>query len=337
MKLTPIDRAVLSVAQFDARLSHAEIATTLNLSASKVRYAIEKLEGQSLISPHLRVNLQRLGLKQFLLWCRLSHRAPDKFAEVVEFLRQRPNVAWLGTFCGDYDLALEVYCQNNVEVPQIFSALQQQCGSVISHVAILQETYWVTFKKKHLYIDQKASSSGEVLFDGSGTFVPDRVDLQLIELLSRSPLAPISMLAQKVGIPAQTAAFRINRLSHNRALLGCAYSLNHPELGLAAFSVLLRFSFVTDTLEKQLRRFCTEHPHIVGFGRYFGEWDFQIYTECSSTRELYSLRLALLAHFGSQIENSSVLPLDRVYKSHLGIFEYFEFASHEGKPKKVAN
>jgi hypothetical protein len=81
-------------------------------------------------------------------------------------------------------------------------------------------------------------------------------------------------------------------------------------MGIQAFTLLLRFDLITPELESWVLTFCQSSPNIVGCGRRFGEWNYELQIEVSELSDLQQIRFEFRRMFGVHLVDSSLLVID---------------------------
>jgi Lrp/AsnC family transcriptional regulator, regulator for asnA, asnC and gidA len=110
--LDELDFEILSHLQKDGRMSFTVIADKLNVSIGTVRSRFNKLIEDGTINIIGRVNPDKVGFQsyaQIAVYVRpitLKEEAAQKIAKL-------PEVSFLASTSGDYDLEVDVMCRNN--------------------------------------------------------------------------------------------------------------------------------------------------------------------------------------------------------------------------------
>lgn len=110
--LDDTDFAVLSCLQKDGRMSFTEIAEHLNVSVGTARTRLNRLLEEGIISIVGRVDPEKVGFRAY------AHIAiyirPATLKEpVAQEISRKPEVSFLASTSGDYDLEVDVMCQSN--------------------------------------------------------------------------------------------------------------------------------------------------------------------------------------------------------------------------------
>lgn len=110
--LDDLDFAVLSCLQKDGRMSFTEIAEQLNVSVGTARTRLNRLLEEGIISIVGRVDPDKVGFRAYAHIAIYIRPATLK-ESVAQEIARKPEVSFLASTSGDYDLEVDVMCQSN--------------------------------------------------------------------------------------------------------------------------------------------------------------------------------------------------------------------------------
>jgi Lrp/AsnC family transcriptional regulator, leucine-responsive regulatory protein len=125
-QLTPLDRKdrlLLQLLQENSRISSAELARHLNLSAPGLQKRLKRLEERGFIAGYVTlVNREALGLD---LLCftqvTLMHQHPEWVGQFCERVRDLPEVLECHHLTGEFDYLLKVVVPNPQQLEQFLA------------------------------------------------------------------------------------------------------------------------------------------------------------------------------------------------------------------------
>lgn len=145
MKLDNLDRQILSMISDDARIPFLEVARECGVSGAAIHQRIQKLTNMGVLKgSQFNINPERIGY-QTCAFIGLNLKNPETFDEVVERLKDIPEVVECHYTTGNYDLFIKIYAHNNHHLLNIIHDKLQPLGlsrseSLISfHSAIDRE------------------------------------------------------------------------------------------------------------------------------------------------------------------------------------------------------
>ncbi|MBD2704362.1 Lrp/AsnC family transcriptional regulator [Spirosoma sp. BT702] len=115
--LDDLDFAILSCLQKDGRMSFTEIAERLNVSVGTARTRLNRLIDDGIISIIGRVDPDKVGFGAYAHIAVYVRPATLK-EQVAETISQLPEVSFLASTSGEYDLEVDVMCQSNSHLVQ---------------------------------------------------------------------------------------------------------------------------------------------------------------------------------------------------------------------------
>jgi Lrp/AsnC family leucine-responsive transcriptional regulator len=121
MKLDSIDKQLLMLLQYDAKLTNKEIANKLGMSVTAIHERIKKLERQKVIARYIAVLNKEKIEKDFLVFCHVKLLQHTK-ENVVNFEKEvvkLDEILECVHVSGDYDYILKI-CVSNTKTYRSF-------------------------------------------------------------------------------------------------------------------------------------------------------------------------------------------------------------------------
>ncbi|MBQ7662692.1 MAG: Lrp/AsnC ligand binding domain-containing protein [Prevotella sp.] len=141
-KLDTLDKQILRLISEDARIPFLEVARACNVSGAAIHQRIQKLTNMGILrGSQFIIDPERMGFET-CAYIGLNLKNPESFDEVVEKLKEIPEVVECHYTTGDYDLFIKLYAINNHHLLTIIHDKLQPLGlarseSIISfHSAI---------------------------------------------------------------------------------------------------------------------------------------------------------------------------------------------------------
>ncbi len=133
--LDETDRAIISYLQYDGRMPYTKIASELGLTEGGVRRRVKKLTDDGVLQIVGIVEPHDIGLDEAsMIGIAIEGRPIDDVAEeIAEF----PEVTYLFQAAGEFDLFVEVYCQNREHFVKFLNRKLQQIPGVRSTQSFL--------------------------------------------------------------------------------------------------------------------------------------------------------------------------------------------------------
>ena len=138
-----LDRKILRLIQDDARIPFLEVARTCNVSGAAIHQRIQKLTALGIIKgSEFIIDPEKIGYET-CAYVGLYLKDPEKFDEVVEKLRQIPEVTECHYTTGGYDMFIKIYAHNNHDLLNIIHDKLQPLGlsrseTIVSFNAVIE-------------------------------------------------------------------------------------------------------------------------------------------------------------------------------------------------------
>lgn len=115
VKIDAVDKKISDLLLEDGRMSCSEIAKRIGgISERAVRYRIDKLIENQIISIHGNVNARGLGLEVFAdVFIEVE---PSRVQEIAGMLAKYEAVSYVACSTGDRDISIQVFANNNKDL-----------------------------------------------------------------------------------------------------------------------------------------------------------------------------------------------------------------------------
>lgn len=126
--LDSLDRKILRLIAADARVPFLEVARSCNVSGAVIHQRIQKLTALGVLKgSEFIINPEKIGYEA-CAYVGLFLKDPSSFDEVVEKLRQIPEVTECHYTTGGYDMFIKIYAKNNHHLLDIIHDKLQPLG-----------------------------------------------------------------------------------------------------------------------------------------------------------------------------------------------------------------
>lgn len=137
VKLSEVDRKMLSLLQIDGRMEFTEIARTLGVSVGLVHKHYSKLVRNGLITKvTYTLNHQNLGLVLYRVLFRIVQFDKKRVDDLYNFCSQHPNIINYVKVMGNWQLMLDIEIESREELRDIIREMRNLFKDVIHRVEI---------------------------------------------------------------------------------------------------------------------------------------------------------------------------------------------------------
>ena len=126
--LDSLDKKIMHLIAEDARIPFLEVARACNVSGAAIHQRIQKLTSLGILKgSQFVIDPEKIGYET-CAYIGLFLKNPEKFDEVVEALRQIPEVVECHYTTGGFDMFIKIYAFNNHHLLNIIHDKLQPLG-----------------------------------------------------------------------------------------------------------------------------------------------------------------------------------------------------------------
>lgn len=312
MRLTDVDKKILSFIELQADMSVPDIAKSLNLRNHTVYYVINKLEREKIIKKVPFINMARLGYSDYYLFFSLSSHDSLQREKLVKYFKENRLVTWFVELGGEFQYIAALYVKNTVEFSIFLSELSERFGNLFFKKAFSLHTRFARFNRKYLspgFDDQVIETQST-----EDTVSIESIDHKILEMMTVNADKSQEEIARLVGVPFSTLHYRLQILKKKKVLTNHLYFIDTPKLEVQAFELLIYTKGLDKGFPDQLFRFAKKHPHVVHFVQSIGTWDFELGIEVESMYDAAKIAEELYNKFGDIITTITTIPLFKQLK-----------------------
>lgn len=308
------DRKILYALDINSRQSYHDLAKKVGLSKDAVIYRIKKLQEEGIIQHfHAVIDSGKLGFISFRLYLKLQNTTPEKEEEILAFLAKKNIITWLGSFEGEYDLAMWIPVKTVDEMDLLWNDIMNTYRDNI-------ERKWLTIFNKVSYyprnylINKDENYQEYVFISKSQDQNIDEKDQAILRQLTQNARIPILEIAKKVDLLPQTVTMRIKNLEKKKVIVGYRTMFNIEKLGYQYYKVHINLHNANNEIETQLRRFIKNNPYIIYDNYVLGGDDIEIDVQTPSMEILHQVLDEIKRRFVGIIRNYKYMTIRKEHK-----------------------
>jgi len=135
-KIDKLDKQILQLISADARIAFLEVARACGVSGAAIHQRIQKLTSTGVLKgSEFIIDPERIGYET-CAYIGLNLKDPEKFDEVVERLKEIPEVVECHYTTGNFDMFIKIYAYNNHHLLTIIHDRLQPLGLASSQTLI---------------------------------------------------------------------------------------------------------------------------------------------------------------------------------------------------------
>lgn len=135
-KIDKLDKQILQLISADARIAFLEVARACGVSGAAIHQRIQKLTSMGVLKgSEFVIDPEKIGYET-CAYIGLNLKDPEKFDEVVERLKDIPEVVECHYTTGNFDMFIKIYAYNNHHLLTIIHDKLQPLGLASSQTLI---------------------------------------------------------------------------------------------------------------------------------------------------------------------------------------------------------
>ncbi|MFH1917434.1 MAG: AsnC family transcriptional regulator [Nanoarchaeota archaeon] len=298
-------RQILHCLDTDARMPFSEIAKRTRQSQETVRYTINRLKEEKIISGTITViNIQALGYIPLQILLKFQFLHEKKKEEIIAQVREMPAVNWIGNLEGNYDLGIILSMKDYAQLHQLTGDIYRACGE-----HLMKKRISINLEGNYLprdYLTNKERHTTKTADYAPTTFVSiDDVDKRILHALAKDARTSVVEIAKQTHMTPTAVIHRMKRLKENNIITKHLLLLNQEKLGQEHYKILL-FTNNQDKIISIIQK-AYANKNVIAIIKTLAEWDLEIDLEVMSRQEVTRFMMGLSAEFSTIIRDYDIL------------------------------
>ena len=308
MNLDIKDRRILAELDLNARATFHEIGKKARLSKETVIYRIKNLEKKGIIQRYTTlVNFAKIGYTGYGVFSRFQNVNEELKKEIIDYLTDIPELYWIAMIGGKFDIVFGVMAKTVFQFNKIYYNLLNKYGSYLVDNTIAIRTELRQHKRDYL-IEKKPDMFKPPHFGKEPlTEELDKLDSDILSLLSNSARMSVVDLADILKKPASTITSRIKQMEKRNIIEGFTTYIKAQNYGMQSYRLLLSLQNMDEKSRTNLFSYVNTNPQMILGIETVGEWAFEITLEVESHEQLQNEISKLRANFKEIIKNVEFL------------------------------
>lgn len=309
------DRRILFELDGNARLSLAEIGRRVGLSKEVVHYRVSSLEKSGVIFKYFTViDVSRLGFTNYKGFIKLQKASERQEAEFISWLARNPNVLWLVSCDGQFDVAFGMRAPNIEQYSRQLEEIENKFGQFFLQREIAPIVRGQYFHRNYL-VHKEEAGEPEAVFGGVPALANlDELNWKILVELGKNARAPVTEIAQRVDASPDVVGNRLLRLKREGVIQKYILVPDNAKLGQLQIKVLMRLRSVTRQRYAALAEFCRQNPYVFYTVKTFGPWEYELDLEVPNVSTFRTIMRSLKEKFSDIISDYSYITIYKVHK-----------------------
>ncbi|MBW3023061.1 Lrp/AsnC family transcriptional regulator [Candidatus Woesearchaeota archaeon] len=316
IKIDLKDRKILYQLDVNSRQPNSEIAKKVGLSKQVVGFRIKRLVADKVIhSFYTVIDISKLGFTVHKNFLRLQNVDAKKEKEIVDFLVNHPNVVWVASCDGKFDLVFGTWAKDMAFLDRTITELMRKFGEYVAErqmASIIKGEYFI---RDYLINKKEPSNYRESFFGAVAESAKiDEQDWKILSHLAKNSRLTAVEIASSTGLSADTVAIRIKKMEKSGIIKHYNFVPEDSVYPYIHNKVLLGLRNISEQKEKYFREYCRTNPNIVYMVNALGPWEIEIDIETDSQEQFRQIMMDIRTKFGDIMKDYSSLNIYKVYK-----------------------
>ncbi|MBI4454243.1 Lrp/AsnC family transcriptional regulator [Candidatus Woesearchaeota archaeon] len=315
MKHDKKDWKIIYQLSLDARQSISKIAKKIGLSQQSTDYRIKRLEKLDVIKGYYTcIDISKIGYSIFKIYIKLQNLDEEKEKAMLEDLIQNPNIVWIATCDGVWDLYIAIWAKNIFQFNKIFSKVNNDYSFYFLKKSIIANTKVFKFKRKYLALSKNEEDTSYIEWAGEISEVSlNKLDFKILLSLVQDARKSEIQISKELNISRKVIAYRLNNLKKSGVIFSYQPYINEHFLNIKTYKLLISLKSLTADKEKKLFSFLRYHPYVLEVINCIGNWELEVDMESPSIDINHNLIRELKNKFTDIIREIDIL---LIYKTH---------------------
>ena len=315
-KLDLKNKKILYQLDINSRQSNAEIAKKVGLSKQVVGLRIKRLIDEKVISGfYAIIDISKLGFAVHKNFLRLQNIDAKKEKELLNYLINHPDVVWIASCDGKFDLAFGTWATNMAYLEKTLTEVNMKFGEHIAEREIASIIKGDYFIRDYIIDKKEASAFRESSFGSIPAIIKmDKYDWGILFELGKNARSSAVEIAQQIKLSADAVGERIRKLEKYGVIRHYNIIPNEAEYPYLHYKILIGFRTISEPRKKALFEYCRMNKNIVYTVKALGPWDFEIDIEVESVEKFRKIMMEIKSEFSDVIKDYSALHIYQVHK-----------------------
>jgi len=289
IKIDLNDWKILNQLDLNCRQSDAKIGKKTRISKQVVNYRIKNLIDNKIITsfpPH--INIAKLGYSPYKIYLQFRALTKTKEEEMWNYLIKQPNIVWVISCSGKWDLIFGIASKDIEQFDKILSEFMNKYSEFIVNRDITVFNKATLHHRKWL-LKQKQQPVYWLIGGKIEEIKIDDIDKKILKILNENARIPIIEIASELKISSSLAIQRIKKLQQKEIIGAFRIGLNREKLGMNYCKSFIYYQNKTTEKEKQLLNYCYNLSNILGVSQSIGPWDLELEFEVKNYNDFHKI------------------------------------------------
>ncbi|MBS3777745.1 MAG: Lrp/AsnC family transcriptional regulator [Candidatus Thermoplasmatota archaeon] len=271
------DRRILYELDQNSRESFTQIGKRVGLHKNVVNYRIKRLQDKGIIKDFYTViDTFKLGYNSLRFYLVYQNTTPSIRDEIIAHFVENKFTWWVGSFEGEYDLAVVVWIKDLQEFYSFWETTLRKYHRYFKKQMFSLYEQLRQFRHSFLMIDEYDKEDREKfeITGGGKKIKTDETDFEILSLLAKNARIPTVRIAEELDMTVDTILNRIQNLESLDIIQAYRVNIDYGKLNYHLFKVNLTLNNYSK--RGKIINYIKYNPHLIMIDKAIGFYDLEL-------------------------------------------------------------
>lgn len=319
------DKKILGLLSINSRTPITRIAKILGYSKEAVKYRIDKLVKDGIITDFYTViDSSRLNLMRFNIYLEFFSLAKEDENSIIDYLKAYKKISWLISTSGKWDFMIQISARDINELDQALMDISEEFGNKLKAYEVNIITQFHHVRPRFLTKDVKINLpklkflERSMVANKKKELKLDRLDVLILKGLEQNSRISVLDLSRQIKLSKDAIKNRIRNLTAAGIIERYMLRYNYHLLGYEYHSILLKLGNSDTEKRQKLINYLKQRSEVIAVFVQIGAWDISVQTIVKNAQELKNFIGDIKEKFRDIIkDNDSVLYFNQYLFTYL--------------------
>lgn len=297
------DKKILYEFERNSRQSYATVGKKLKLHKNVVKYKIQKMEKLGIIKNYYTIiDTYKIGYDTVRFYLVYRQITPKIKQEIINYFVNNKNTWWVGSFEGDYDLAIIIRIKNTKDIFIFWEeTLKNYHRYFQKQIFSLYEQLFV-FRSSYLIENIETNDTGNYSTIGLSTREHiDEMDWNILILLVENSRIPTIEISKTLGINSNTVLSRIRRMQDKKIIMNFSINIDYSKIGYSLYKV--NINLINYNKKQEIINYVKQNKHLAMIDKSIGYYDLELEFIVKNLNQFRAIMDDIVSEFPDDINN----------------------------------
>ncbi len=326
MKITQLDKKILSELDKDGRASYSKIARNTGTTAQVIKYRFERLEELGVIKNFWAfADYDKAGYSFFwAYWIKFRGLSKKEKKDIFSYFENNQNMPIVLRVDGYADMMICITTKSVFEHNKILQNFFKGFGQFIIMSDMVVGLGFESFPRSYLL---KKDNEKKNIFISGGTekeIKMSGIDRKVLSLLQEDGRMEFTEMAKilKVSVGLVHASYK--KMKEKGIINKISFNPNHSVLGYSMYRIIFKIVQFDQKRVEEFHDFCILNKNITSYIPVMGNWQLMIDIEIKNRKSLRNLIRKIRYQFKDIIFQTEISEVYKIDKFTQMVIEYPE-------------